>query len=1077
MLKNNYIFRFIMERALIGSILTLLVGGSLNLTAQVYSTDDFHSLSVTRDSVYAMRSSAFEASVYRYMSSLNGVPPQAERAVLTIPVVVHIMHLPGDVTPDDATSNLTDQTVEKAILYLNQAFRNSGSYAGDPQFSNANIPSADVEIEFCLAQLDENGDPANGINRMATNLSNLYRDDDCPGGGSPQDLCLKSLSNWDSKQYLNIWVVNSICTTLNGDCLTNAYAYLPGAHGSAVDGIVIEADYFGSSPEATTELVHEAGHYLGLFNTYYQPSIAPSDCANSNCLAFGDGICDTPPDHERSPFDCSQGESQNSCSTDADDVSANNPFDSDVEDLFENFMDDGAPDCRQSFTPMQKVRMRFALTTERQSLLNSQACSSDFENIGFGTWFRPPTITCDSLIRPQIELYNSGETVVSSIDFWQRVDNFPFSTWTWNGAIYPGDTLILDLPAKFLEAGQHVWLVRIESINGVGPDDDESDDVKTLRFQRLEDTEAETNFPFCEDVEFGLNAYEQINWDGRVGFDFFPYSDCSAATGKFVMRYNTTGAWEGGAGIGAAPSGTRDALISKPFDLAGYNDINFSFVTAYKESFPDKALSMNVWVLPSCSDELVKVYSRSAVELESSTTPFNPSLTPWVPAGCDEWVNHSISLSQFAGEIVRVIIEVELEAEYSQNFYLDNFCIEASNVCPLPLAIPEKAGAFMADTACLAPDGWTHFWKYAATSPRTPQDVVLFSVYGLDSSSTNLLASDVSMIVTPSYGNGGTDMSDAPYVQNEEGWFVANRYWKLSPTVAGGDSLKVRVYFSEKDLDDLEAIAGSIPVGVPPMTVFRIGTDADPLNGHKEVTADKWGEFAVAQPGAGAVWQMQDFGGYFGAEFVLDQLDGLGIGISGEMKGLGPTYPANMTILDASQELGEISITWEVPRELLAKEFQIWRKGALESDFEMIGSRLSGGNSWESQVYSYVDPSPLEGPAEYFITLTHSVPLLGRSDTMSVSYNPAGLVLSYPNPTSGILRFRVDTEISEPVYAGIYNAGWQLLAEESWRNSPGEEIPMNLENFPPGIYFYVVRFMREGLLKEVRGKILLVPEG
>lgn len=1076
MLKSNYIHYPKKICAKAGAVLVLLVGGFSSLVAQSTYTD-FHLLAVSRDSVYAQRSAVFEDAVYRYMSSLNGVSPHTGRSVFTIPVVVHIMHLPGDNVPDNATSNLTDDRASQAITYLNQAFRDRGPYAGDPLYSNANIPAADVEIEFCLAQVDENGNPTNGINRVATELSNLYRDDSCPGGGTSQDLCLKSLSAWDSKLYLNIWVVNNICSSINGDCFTNAYSYLPGAHGTLVDGIVIEADYFGSTPDSTTELVHEAGHYLGLFDTYFQAIIGLGDCANTDCSAYGDGICDTPPDNSRSPFDCSLGEPQNSCSTDADDLSANNPFNSDVEDLFENYMDDGAAACRNSFTPLQKARMRYALFNARMSLLNNSACTTTFDNVGFGQWFRPPTITCDSLIRPQVELYNNGDDVVNEIDFWQKVDGFAATTWTWTGALLPGDTLIMDLPAKFLEAGIHNWVVRIETINGAGADDDESDDLKTLRFQRLTHKAAVTEFPYCEDLEAGLDAFEGLNWDGNIGFDYLNYTNCTGTTGKFVMRYNTSGAWENGAGIGAGPAGTRDALISKPLDLSGYNEISLSFLTAYKESYPGNALNMNVWVLPTCEGDLVKVYSQTADQLESSTTAFDPSINAWVPSGCDEWNSHTISLSQFGGEVIRVIVEVELESEFSQNFYLDNFCIDASVVCPLPSAIPAKAGMYVADTACVSPDGWTHFWKYAATAPTTQTDVVLFSVYGLDSSATALNPSDVSMFVTPSYGKGGTDMSHAPYVKNEEGWYVANRYWQLSPTVAGGDSLRVRVYFDQKDLDDLEAVAGNMPVGVPPMTLFRIGTEADPALGHEDVTPNQWGEFAAPQLGAAQFWEMQDFGSYFGAEFTLDQLDGLGLGISGEMKGLGPTYPAQMSIINAVQNLGKVEITWEVPRELSAEEYRIWRKGEKESDFEVIGTRLSGGNSWQSQVYSYIDPSPLDGPAEYYITLTHSVPLLGQSDTASVIYDPAGLVLAYPNPTSDLLRFRVDTEMSEPIYAGIYSASWQLLAEESWRSGPGEEVPIELGSFPPGVYFYVVRFQKEGVLKEVRGKILLIPEG
>ena len=1052
-----------------------IMGAGIAYSQGTYSAD-FHDQTLSSNSQYAARSSAFESAVYRYMSGLEGRQPVDTRAVLTIPVVVHLMHLPSDAVPNNNTSNLTDERVREAIRLLNHAFRNSGPYAGDPTLGNANIPSANVEIEFCLAQLDENGDATTGIVRYPTQLSDLYRDDDCPGGGGPQDLCLKSLSRWNTNDYLNIWVVNSLCTSLNGDCLVNAYSYLPGAHGSAVDGIVIEAEFFGSTPGKTTELIHEAGHYLGLFNTYYQPSIAPSLCANDNCLAFGDGICDTPPDSDRTPFDCESSEAQNTCSTDADDQSANNPFDSDVDDLSENFMDDGGPVCRNSFTPMQKVRMRFALSTERQSLLANQVCTTVFENVGFGEWYRPKRVTCDSLIRPQIELYNDGDVLVTSIDFSQEVEGQQPSTWTWTGSLNKGDTIILDLPAKFLAEGIYEWIVNIEGINGNGPDGLSADNVKSLRFVRLPGVPPQTDFPVCTDSEFGLTGFSEINWDRSLGFDVFPYSDCLGTTEKFVMRYNTSGAWEGGFGQGAGPSGTRDALISRPYDLTGFNQVEFSFVTAYKESFPDKALNMNVWVLPGCGEPLVKVYSRSAAELESSTTPFNPGLISWIPSGCSEWIAHSIDLGEFAGQTIRVMIELELEAEYSQNFYLDNFCIDASVVCPQPEFIPVRSGTFTADTACLSPEGWIHYWKYADTEPATPSDVLLFSMYSTDSV-ISMAPSEVSMIVGDQYGNGAYDLSEAPYVRNGEGWYVGNRYWNFSTSAELPDSSLVRVYFSSTDLSDLQKSAGGFPVGTPPLTFFRIGSEANPALGHPDVTSEGWSEFYMKPLGASASWTLREFDEYFAAELILEDFDGIGMGTSGDKKGIGPTYPSKMTIVNASQQLGKVIIDWEVPKEMFALDYQVWRKGALENQYDIIGIIPANGTIWEPQLFRYTDDSPQTGEASYFITQSHTLPLLGESDTASVVFDPAGLVNAYPNPTAGTLWFSVDTEISEPVYAGIYNANWQLLTESSWRNNPGEQSSVDLTFLPPGVYFYVVRFMRGAQLQEVRGKLLVVPEG
>lgn len=1062
---------------LLGSFLALF-GLATTTFAQTVSPLDFHALAISQDHQYRERSAAFEASVYRYMSGLAGSTPLAERAVLTIPVVVHVMHLPGDALPNDQTSNLTDQRIRQAIQYLNLAFRNAGPYAGGPQHTNAGILPADIGIEFCLAQVDPAGNPTSGILRTPTTYSNLHRDDPCPGGGGPQDICMKSLSHWDSRDYLNIWVVNEICAKAGQSCEINAYSYMPGAHGTLADGIVVEARYIGDDPGQTTELIHEAGHYLGLFDTYYQPQIAPDACTNDNCLAFGDGICDTPPDASRQAVDCAGGQRVNSCSSDADDTSANNPFDTDVEDMYENFMDDGGPVCRNTFTPMQRLRMRFALTTERQSLLNGPTCNVQFDNAGLGKWLKPPTYTCDSLIFPKIQVYNSGTEDIVSIDFWQKVDQLSPLTWTWTGVILPGDTLAMQLPAKFLGPGRHVWNLRIEGVNGAGPDDDDSDNLRSFNFVRLPAAAPVTTFPYCEDLENGLNEFGQVNWDNKVGFDNMPYNDCSGVTGKYVYRYNTNGLWENGAGLSASPQGTIDALYSRPIDLTEFNEASFSFVSAYKESYPDKALGLSVWVIPSCGASPEKIYSQSASDLESSQSPFNPGLQRWVPDGCSEWNQHNISLSAYTGQVIRLIVQVELEAEYSQNFYLDNLCVDARLVCGLPAAIPGTAGIFQADTACAAPDGWTHFWKYAQTSPQTTSDVLLFSVYRADSIGLGLDPDQVQMVVTAGHGQGGHDLSDAPYVQNKEGWYVAGRFWTLAPDVLPAGPARVRVYLNDQDMDDLRSRVAGMTTDTLPLTVFRMGTDPDPVQRHSSAAADRWTEFAAEALATGdRAWKLVPLDDYYALELNLSNWDGLGVGLSGEGKGVGPTYPPKVDIVEARQMLGSVEIRWDISRELMGKRYQVWRKGAEEPGFAAIGEILCTGNHWIPQTYSFLDNTPLEGAAEYHVTLDHQVPLTGFSDTVNVLFDAAKLVNAYPNPTAGKLNIRLETGLSEPVYGGLFNADWQLLQEQSWRHGPEQEIQFDLGTLPPGIYFYVVRFNRGGELQDVRGKIIRIPEG
>ncbi|MEQ1743818.1 MAG: M43 family zinc metalloprotease [Saprospiraceae bacterium] len=102
-------------------------------------------------------------------------------------------------------------------------------------------------------------------------------------------------------------------------------------------------------------------------------------CKNDDCRTQGDRVCDTPPDNSTGPLPC--GGAYNSCHTDTDDPSPQNPFRDpalgglgDQNDMHRNYMDYSPYECYDRFTEGQKVRMRFFIETLRAPLLASKAC-------------------------------------------------------------------------------------------------------------------------------------------------------------------------------------------------------------------------------------------------------------------------------------------------------------------------------------------------------------------------------------------------------------------------------------------------------------------------------------------------------------------------------------------------------------------------------------------------------------------------------------------------------------------------------------------------------------------------------
>jgi hypothetical protein len=314
----------------------------------------------------------------------------------TIPVVVHVIHQNGN-------ENISQAQIQTGIDQLNAAFANTGVY------QDAN--GVATGISFCLAARDPQGNFSTGVNRVVSPLTQLTIETD--------DTQLKALSYWNSNDYLNIWVVASI-SSLSAGAGVAGYATFPAAHGMATDGIVVEAPYLGGSNDDTKVTVHEVGHYLGLYHTF------EGGCGNANCLLDGDRVCDTPPDGSSAPNPC--GAAPNTCTTDTQDPSSQNPFRpigmgglGDQNDPTWDYMDYGYQSCQVRFSQGQADRMLDYLSTTRASLGLSMGCQNPCAN---------PT---SAAFTPNV---NTVLSVGSSLTFTNGSTGASSYTWQVNGTTF-----------------------------------------------------------------------------------------------------------------------------------------------------------------------------------------------------------------------------------------------------------------------------------------------------------------------------------------------------------------------------------------------------------------------------------------------------------------------------------------------------------------------------------------------------------------------------------------------------------------------------------------------------------------
>lgn len=298
-------------------------------------TDYLHEQRMNNDPAYKQQFIQLQHSVDSIISTRAQRGTQS--AVYTIPVVVHVIHL-GE--PVGTGTNISDAQIKGAINGLNNRWRN---IIGN---------GVDIEIQFCLANKDPNGNFCSGINRVdgsilpnyaANGISLLYSNCDAPSEDS-----VKRLSRWPVSKYYNIWVVNEICKNISGYIGVADYP-----NGGVNDGTVVDYHVMDSVNNA---LPHELGHAFFLYHTFQGDNTGcPLD---TNCSINGDKVCDTPP-HKRN--DCG---SSNPCSSSG---TWNNTL--------HNYMSYcGAAD---RFTQGQKDRVRAtAIVSPRLSLLSSNGCSS-----------------------------------------------------------------------------------------------------------------------------------------------------------------------------------------------------------------------------------------------------------------------------------------------------------------------------------------------------------------------------------------------------------------------------------------------------------------------------------------------------------------------------------------------------------------------------------------------------------------------------------------------------------------------------------------------------------------------------
>ena len=633
---------YLKNKSLLNFLVFLLLAGSASSQKKhlpehrTCGTMEHHNFLLKSRPEYAKEVEKYGTRIETYMEEKK-VAKSTSSVNITIPVVIHILY-------NNASENISNNQALSQLTVLNEDFQKMNA---DTALIPAKFKSVagGVNVNFCLAQRDPNGNPTSGILHVYTPNTSFGTDDKVKKTAQGGD------DAWDVSKYMNIWICDL------GNSLLG-YGEFPTASYSNTYGLVINYTCAGTLGTAQFPYnkgrtgTHEFGHCFNLLHIWGDDGggcTGSDQCADTpNQKAENYGVPVYP-----------QGPSATGGCCNASDTSS----------MFMNYMDYTDDAGMYMFTQQQCQRMLAVLNNPPyNSLQNSNGCtpvvllSDDAAGIGV---VQPVGNGCNTTINPIVTIKNWGVNPLTSAIVNYQLDNDPVQSQNFSGNLASLADTSISLPAMIVTGGSHVFKTYTTLPNGL-VDQNTVNDTAYSQFFVITGGQP---LPFTEGFEgtaFIPSGWTLNNPDAGVTWERTTAAAKGGIASARIDNYNVDF------------TGEKDEMITPALDLSSVSSPALSFDVAYKlytspTANPSYSDTLTVLISTDCGVTWSSIYKKFGAQL--TTTSPNYGTSAFTP-GSNQWRFEVVSLANYSNA-QNALIKFRNSSQYENFLYLDNVNISA----------------------------------------------------------------------------------------------------------------------------------------------------------------------------------------------------------------------------------------------------------------------------------------------------------------------------------------------------------------------------------------------------------------